>query len=148
MTTVVGLNVQEQLFSVKEGVPVPLSLHVSVPIISIQSVGQMVSNLMIFTYFTIEFLEFIFRYLIKLYILSFGCCLGVTYDNSCWAKCAGTWVECKGNCPCPPYYDSYDYGISYDGYDGYDGYGYGIHDDTCAFPCPRKYDPVCGPDSE
>ena len=53
MTTVVGLNVQEQLFSVKEGVPVPLSLHVSVPIISIQSVGQMVSNLIIFKYFSI-----------------------------------------------------------------------------------------------
>ena len=53
MTTVVSPNVQEQLFSVKEGVPVPLSLHVSVPIISIQSVGQMVSNLIIFKYFII-----------------------------------------------------------------------------------------------
>ena len=125
MTTVVGLNVQEQLFSVKEGVPVPLSLHVSVPIISIQSVGQMVSNLMIFTYFTIEFLEFIFRYLIKLYILSFGCCLGVTYDNRCLALCRGMTVQCEGKCICS-----------------------GDDPRACTWICPANFNPVCGADGE
>ena len=59
MEVLVWPNAQEHGLSVKDGVPV---LHVSVPKISIQSVGQMVSNLIIFTYFTIEFLEFIFQY--------------------------------------------------------------------------------------
>ena len=118
MEVLVWPNAQEHGLSVKDGVPV---LHVSVPKISILSVGQMVSNLIIFTYFTIEFLEFIFRYLIKIYILSFGCCLGVTYDNSCLAECAGTTVQCKGGCPCPPL-------------------------PPCV--CPYNIDPVCGADGE
>ena len=98
MTTVVGPNVQEHGLSVKEIVPVlPTTIAMTtesatmatmatmamatesmmIRVLSdvlrttIQSVGQIVSNLMIFTYFTIEFLEFIFQYLLKIHILSF-----------------------------------------------------------------------------
>ena len=95
MTTVVGPNVQEHGLSVKEIVPVlpttiamttepatmatmamaTESMMIRVPSHvqgnTIQSVGQIVSNLMIFAYFTIEFLEFIFEYLLKIHILSF-----------------------------------------------------------------------------
>ena len=75
MATVVLPNVQEHGFSVKEIVPAASSSMIRVLShvlgTTIQSVGQMVSNLMIFTYFTIEFLEFIFQYVLKIHILSF-----------------------------------------------------------------------------
>jgi len=41
---------------------------------------------------------------------------GTTYDNSCFAECAGTLLACEGVCPCP----------------------------GCI--CPLVFDPVCGTD--